>query len=250
MAIRFTNALEDSFGPLSKTLLFEYPTLQSVTEYFLHSYPEQLRSLLRIEESSGASPIPMVSDHRLHAGRTPHGLTFLHKEAVGMQTGTAPVPTDVFVANGHTQEDKAGAYGREPWIVSAPPQGDIAIVGVAGRYPGARDLRAFWENLCEGRDCITEIPPERWDHRLYFDADKNKPGKTYCKWGGFLEGVDEFDPLFFNISPREAEKMDPQERLFLECAFATLEDAGYTREELSVYQGNGLAGPVTAGWMM
>src|SRR5207247_1879869 len=82
------------------------------------------------------------------------------------------------------------------------------------------------------------------DHRLYFDADKNKPGITYSKWGGFLEGVDEFDPLFFNISPRDAEMMDPQERLFLECAYATLEDAGYTREGLNRYQSNGLASNV------
>ena len=101
---------------------------------------------------------------------------------------------------------------------------------MSGRYPQAENLEAFWENLKAGRDCITEIPPDRWDHALYFDPDRNKAGKTYSKWGGFIEGVDEFDPLFFNISPREAERMDPQERLFLECVYATLEDAGYTRD--------------------
>ncbi|MBY9084661.1 polyketide synthase, partial [Paenibacillus sp. HN-1] len=57
-------------------------------------------------------------------------------------------------------------------------------------------------------------------------------------------GVDQFDPLFFNISPREAERMDPQERLFLECAYAAMEDAGYTRETLGSYRGLGLEGNV------
>jgi acyl transferase domain-containing protein len=84
-----------------------------------------------------------------------------------------------------------------------------------------------------GRDSITEIPLERWDHAKYFDEDRSKPGKSYGKWGGFIDGVDLFDPLFFNISPREAELMDPQERLFLECVHATLEDAGYTRENVA-----------------
>ena len=79
---------------------------------------------------------------------------------------------------------------------------------------------------------MTEIPADRWDHGRYFDPRKGQPGKSYSKWGGFIDGVDEFDPLFFNIAPREAEYMDPQERLFLECAYATLEDAGYTRERL------------------
>ena len=242
MAIRFTNALEDSFGPLSKTLLFEYPTLHSITEYFLHSYPEQLRSVLGIEEAPATAirqvtqewigvshdpcqtaSLPAGQAHGLYTGHPRSRLALLQKGVVG--TGLAPVRFP-------TRPDKGAQVG------------DIAIIGLAGRYPGARDLRAFWENLRTGKDCITEIPPERWHHHLYFDADKDRPGTTYCKWGGFLDGVDEFDPLFFNISPREAERMDPQERLFLECVFATLEDAGYTREELSVYQGNGLAGNV------
>ncbi|HVI54017.1 MAG TPA: SDR family NAD(P)-dependent oxidoreductase, partial [Luteibacter sp.] len=91
----------------------------------------------------------------------------------------------------------------------------------------------FWANLSQGKDSITEIPSERWDHTLYFDEDRSKAGKTYGKWGGFIDGVDLFDPLFFNISPREAELMDPQERLFLECVHATLEDAGYTRDNVA-----------------
>ncbi|MHB8735958.1 MAG: SDR family NAD(P)-dependent oxidoreductase, partial [Terriglobales bacterium] len=106
----------------------------------------------------------------------------------------------------------------------------IAIIGLAGRYPQAPDLRSFWRNLADGRDCIAEIPPERWDWRAFFEADPKagRRGKSYSRWGGFLADVDAFDPLFFNIAPREAELMDPQERLFLETAWVTLEDAGYT----------------------
>src|SRR5205085_10499230 len=85
---------------------------------------------------------------------------------------------------------------------------EIAIVGLAGRYPQAKTLKDFWRNLQDGRDCITEIPAERWDHSLYFDSDPTKAGKSYSKWGGFLDDVDQFDPLFFNISPKEAALID------------------------------------------
>jgi polyketide synthase PksN len=112
-------------------------------------------------------------------------------------------------------------------------QDDIAIIGLSGKYPMSSSLEEFWENLRIGKDCITEVPNERWDYRLYYDPDKNKKGKTYSKWGGFIDDVDKFDPLFFNISPREASYIDPQERIFLETAWHTIEDAGYTREKLS-----------------
>ena len=109
---------------------------------------------------------------------------------------------------------------------------DIAIIGLAGYYPQAKNLKEFWHNLAEGKDCIVEIPKERWDWREMYNPSKDKPGKSYSKWGSFLEDYDKFDPLFFNISPREAELMDPQERLFLQVAWHTLEDAGYTPERL------------------
>ncbi|UTH76431.1 beta-ketoacyl synthase N-terminal-like domain-containing protein [Chromobacterium sp. IIBBL 290-4] len=104
---------------------------------------------------------------------------------------------------------------------------------MAGRYPGAENLGDFWRVLNEGCDCITEIPAERWDHAHYFDPDRNAAGKTYTKWGGFIEGVDCFDAAFFNISPREAAIMEPQERLFLQTAYEAIEDAGYTRQSLA-----------------
>lgn len=109
--------------------------------------------------------------------------------------------------------------------------GDIAIVGVGGKYPQADNIAAFWEILKEGRDCVIEIPPDRFDYKPYFNEDKEKE-LLYAKWGGFINDVDKFDPLFFSISPREAEQMDPQERLFLEVVWATLEDAGITREKM------------------
>src|SRR5262249_51191666 len=79
----------------------------------------------------------------------------------------------------------------------------------------------------------TEIPADRWDWKDYFDPQKGKPGKIYTKWGGFLDGIDRFDPLFFRISPKEAKVMDPQERLFLESCYHAIEDAGYTPGNLA-----------------
>ncbi|MGW7280568.1 SDR family NAD(P)-dependent oxidoreductase, partial [Streptomyces sp. NPDC054844] len=103
----------------------------------------------------------------------------------------------------------------------------IAVIGLAGQYPQAAGLGAFWRNLAEGRDCVTEVPAERWDHSAYFSDDKAATGRTYGKWGGFLDGVDVFDAAFFGISRKEAERMDPQERLFLTTAWRALEDAGH-----------------------
>jgi thioesterase domain-containing protein/3-oxoacyl-(acyl-carrier-protein) synthase/acyl carrier protein len=120
----------------------------------------------------------------------------------------------------------------------AEQSADIAIVSLAGRYPGAANIEEFWKNLQTGKDCISEIPEDRWDNSLYYEQERGKPGKSYCKWGGFLEGVDLFDALFFNISPSEAEIIDPLDRLFLETVWNLLERAGYTRERLSEhYQG-------------
>ena len=110
---------------------------------------------------------------------------------------------------------------------------DIAIIGMSARFPGADNLAQYWQNICEGKDLITEIPEERWHIGPYFDPIPDTPNKSYSKWGGFLKDVDKFDPLFFGISPREAEVMDPQQRIFLEEAYHAIEDAGYNPDDLS-----------------
>ncbi|HEX8189594.1 MAG TPA: SDR family NAD(P)-dependent oxidoreductase, partial [Pyrinomonadaceae bacterium] len=110
---------------------------------------------------------------------------------------------------------------------------DIAVIGMSGRFPGADNLEEFWDNLVRGVDSVTEIPPSRWDAGLTYDPDPNAPNKSYCRRGGFLADVDSFDPFFFHLSPRDAEIMDPQQRLFLEEGWRALEDAGYSDAALS-----------------
>lgn len=112
---------------------------------------------------------------------------------------------------------------------------DIAIIGMAGRYAGAQDLREYWNNLVAGRDCISLVPPSRWDVSRHAGA-VGPPATAYCKWLGALSGIEHFDSLFFNIAPAQAELMDPQQRLFLEEAYRAFEDAGYGPELLSGLQ--------------
>jgi hypothetical protein len=109
----------------------------------------------------------------------------------------------------------------------------IAIISVAGQYPGADSVEEFWEMLRNGGDGITEVPPDRWDHQAIYSELKGKPGATNCKWGGFLKNIKCFDPEFFGINPRDAALMDPQERLLLQTSWHLLERVGYTRDFLS-----------------
>jgi polyketide synthase PksN len=191
----FNTRVEKELGPISRTLLFEYRNLRDLTGYFVDNHaPELIGKFLLVP----AEPAKSVEKEAKRAEREARP--------------SAPAVT-------------AGAPRRED---------DIAIIGLSGRYPMAGNLEEFWDNLSSGRDCITEIPPERWDYRDYYDPDPDNGG-MYCKWGGFLEDVDKFDSLLFNISPREAATMDPQERIFLEAVWTALEDAGYTRAELNGY---------------
>ncbi|KVC86523.1 non-ribosomal peptide synthetase [Burkholderia ubonensis] len=109
----------------------------------------------------------------------------------------------------------------------------IAIVGMSCRFPGgAHDLDAYWQLLNDGVDAISEVPRERWDIDAYYDPDPEAPGRMVCRFGGFLDGVDQFDPAFFRITPREAAAMDPQQRLLLEVSHEALEHAGIPVDSL------------------
>jgi len=109
----------------------------------------------------------------------------------------------------------------------------IAIVGLSCRFPGgANNAESYWNILRDGIDTIEEIPANRWDANVYYDALAGKPGKMVSRFGGFVQNIDLFDTHFFGISPREAISMDPQQRLLLETSWEALEHAGIAPAQL------------------
>jgi phthiocerol/phenolphthiocerol synthesis type-I polyketide synthase E len=101
---------------------------------------------------------------------------------------------------------------------------EIAVVGMAGRFPGAPDLDAFWRNLVEGVESVSRFSAEELEAAGVPAAEREAPG--YVAARGVLQGADRFDAEFFGYFPRDAEMLDPQQRLFLECAWEALESAG------------------------
>ncbi len=161
----------------------------------------------RIEQGVGKEiPVTLVMDHP----RLSDAADYLLGEVLGLaeqgsaKSGTAPASVTT------TRTD-------EP----------IAIVAVSCRFPGAADPEAFWEVLSGGVDTIREVPEDRFDIDEFYDPDPDTAGKTYTRFGGFLDGIDGFDPEFFGISPREAIWIEPQQRLVLETVWEGLERAGY-----------------------
>ena len=124
---------------------------------------------------------------------------------------------------------------------------DVAVIGIACRFPGAADKEEFWQNLVNGVCSIREVPADRWDWRPHFAATRGD-GRTVSRWGGFLDGHDLFDPDPFRITHGEARAMSPQQRLFLEAAWHALEDAGYGRTELAGAKCGVFVGVAPDGW--
>ncbi|HCY87189.1 MAG TPA: hypothetical protein DHV36_18795, partial [Desulfobacteraceae bacterium] len=193
-----TNTINELWGlELQPTLFFEYPTLEGYAAYLMDAHASELAPQFAGTKDPEKGPEP------------------------GTHT-RAPAPERTrarFISQRATQQDKAKA------------DTSVAIVGISGRFPMAEDVDAFWKNLEEGRHCITEIPEDRWDWRRF--AGDAPDGDTGVRWGGFIDGVGDFDPMFFGISPREAELMDPQQRLMMLYVWKALEDAGIAPGTLS-----------------
>jgi myxalamid-type polyketide synthase MxaE and MxaD len=122
------------------------------------------------------------------------------------------------------------AAGEAPRRLSTDP---VAVIGMGCRFPGGAAAPAsFWRLLAGGVDAISEVPPDRWDAAALYDPDARAPGKASTRWGGFVDGIDQFDASFFGISPREAARMDPKQRLLLEVVWEALDDAGLSAARL------------------
>ena len=126
----------------------------------------------------------------------------------------------------------------------------VAIVGMASLFPQAKNLEEYWSNIISKTDCITDVPPSRWDIAAYYDPDPKAADKTYCKRGGFIPDI-EFNPMEFGLPPNVLEVTDVSQLLSLVVAKAAMTDAGYgetrqfNRERTGVILGVALARQLT-----
>ncbi|MCP4139987.1 MAG: SDR family NAD(P)-dependent oxidoreductase, partial [Chloroflexi bacterium] len=211
----FANRLSEKYGlELAPTLFFEYPTIDSFAKYLTDEHQAIFAAQFAVRTDLKIS-VPATQE--------PENIPAVKKRNSRFAAALSAPKHDAFVS--------------EP----------VAIVGISGKFPMAEDMEEFWNNLAEGKHCITEIPEDRWNwEAIYGDPLKDK-NKTDIKWGGFIDGIGDFDPMFFGISPREAELMDPQQRLLMLYAWKATEDAGCSASSLSgtqtgIFVGTGISG--------
>ncbi|MCB0582681.1 MAG: polyketide synthase dehydratase domain-containing protein, partial [Phaeodactylibacter sp.] len=202
--IALVKQLEQELGlELYPTLFFEYQNIASLSAYLAETYPEKFaakHTAVALSEPSAATQQP--------------GSAMPLKVGSPSSISINPLPFTSKMLRPPAEKDK------EP----------IAIIGMHGIFPGARDTKGFWRQLYTQADLIREIPADHFDFRPWYGSDPKAEDKMYCKWGSFIDDVDKFDAPFFNISPREAEMMDPQLRYLLQVIYGTAEDAACIRE--------------------
>ncbi|GAB2713445.1 SDR family NAD(P)-dependent oxidoreductase [Nocardia thraciensis] len=196
---------------------------------------QALREVLAVVGSVPAQQL--TADTRL--GDVLHSSLAIAEATAQLIEKIGPVPKTVLFDNttiGAAAQTLAGKHAqpRRPLVPAETPAAaddPIAIVGIAGRYPGAATVEDLWPVLSEGRSAVTTLPPERWQHARFY-ARNPQAHQTNSRWAGLLTEIDRFDPETFEISPREADQMDPQQRLFLEVAYEAVQNAGYSRRSV------------------
>ena len=191
---------------LNSTLLFDYPTVESLAEYLV-------REVLGLES-------PTVGEANLEESEVDS-----NNQAAegGAYAGLSEEQLRLLLSRVERKLQQRERQAQMP----------IAVVGMACRLPvGIATPDQFWEFLKRQGDGITEVPKDRWDAEELYDPEPGVPGKVCTRSAGFITDIDKFDADLFGISPREAEQIDPQQRLLLEVSREALEDAGVPVGEL------------------
>nr|WP_243146695.1 SDR family NAD(P)-dependent oxidoreductase [Scytonema sp. UIC 10036] len=187
LMLDFVDKINEALGiKLNPSELFNYTTVERLTEFIVDRYKNELSALKQTPE----------------------------KQAVQIQENKSEIK-EIREDNNKSDRDLR----------------DIAIIGISGQFPGATNTQQFWQNLKVGIHSVDELPESRLNRQMY--SPQPEAGKCYCKWGGILEEQAYFDPLFFEISPKEAAEMNPSQRVFMQEAYRALEDAGLVNENIS-----------------
>jgi len=210
--VEISARMESQVGiKLYPPMLFEHIDVPSLAGYFAREFRAEFTAYLGAERLAAAANQPLVA--------TPGG-----------------------------DEDSLGLLPQRQALIRGQDDA-VAIIGVAGVFPGSPDLDAFWDHLAAGDDLITEIPKDRFDWEAYQGDPLYEANTMNTRWGGFIEDVDKFDATFFGIRPKEARSMDPQQRLFMETAWKALEDAGVPPSGLAGQQVGVFAGVTSYDYM-
>ncbi|MFI5758408.1 SDR family NAD(P)-dependent oxidoreductase [Streptomyces sp. NPDC051569] len=212
MAMDIERDMSAAFGVEVRVAdIFDHPTVTELADYILglvHEAPAPVAAAPVAAAPVAAAPVT--------------GAPVTGAPVTGAPVGSAPVaPATPPVPDAATP---AAASATQPVPHRADPREPIAIVGMAGRFPGADSVDELWDLLREGRDGVGPVPPEKWNSAELTDADPLRTGTVTTDQGGFLRDPARFDASFFDIPAREAESLDPQHRLVLESAWHALED--------------------------
>ncbi|YCI17588.1 SDR family NAD(P)-dependent oxidoreductase [Paenibacillus sp. Z3-2] len=198
---------------LTPAIFFEHATIRELAVHLLQNHTDKWTQLFAARTAPQPESLNAVSHKPLQ--------TSLHSTASEEEKHASAR------SNAGTSSKLDSSSDQ---LSSAEP---IAIVGISAKFPMADNAEQFWHNLLNGKDCISEIPEERWRWQDYMGDPLTENGKTNVKHAGFMSGISEFDPLFFGISPKEAIHMDPQQRLLMMHVWKVIEDAGYAPSDLS-----------------
>ncbi|MGC6177121.1 SDR family NAD(P)-dependent oxidoreductase [Lacrimispora sp. 38-1] len=213
---------------LDAVTIYDYSTIEALAEYVGQEKGKSVSANNKIMNEDILQQAPqeeMTGSGKIKLGK-PREAVEPREFSSGGKVALKKIEASYKDENENSRNENSGNNGLNI-------QEGIAIVGMSGRFPGAKDIEELWSNLENGVDSVTEIPKTRWDLSKFYDSNPKTPGKTYSRVGGFLDNIETFDPLFFNISPNEAIYMDPQQRIFLEEAWKALEDAGCADSSLS-----------------
>ena len=205
---------------LDPSILLLHASVSKLADYLLETHQDKLQSKLDQQKEA------KLSSSRPEQNTTPVPVTSV--------TSVPPAVADA------GSSEKSGETKKSQNF-------PIAVIGVACQFPGAKNKEEFWQNLVLGVDSIQEVPKSRWDSEQYY-SPQLVPGKSTSKWGGFIDDINPVNPTFLPGSQDESSAIDPLMRLFYHSSLESIQDAGYSKEQISGQKIGVFVGARVAGY--